>query len=119
MLEIEVFSHSRPQDLSPLFTVDMPTARRRSDADRWMPCRRHAGGTTQSRASHPNPHIGYQGGGAGLPGGEPGGSARTAVEVITAVPSARPMQTAMTSAVSVLLKPMTHPPRAHDNAHGA
>jgi hypothetical protein len=52
MLEIEVFSHSRPRDLSPLFTVDMPTARQQSDADHRMPCRRHAGGTTRSRAHH-------------------------------------------------------------------
>ena len=52
MLEIEIFSHSRPQDLPPLFTVDMPTARQQSDADHWMPCRRHAAGTTGSRAHH-------------------------------------------------------------------
>ncbi len=52
MLEIEVFSHSRSRDLSPLFTVDMPTARQQSDADHRMPCRRHAGGTTRSRAHH-------------------------------------------------------------------
>jgi hypothetical protein len=52
MLEIEVFSHSRPRDLSPLFTVDTPTARQQSDAEHRMPCRRHADGTTQSRAHH-------------------------------------------------------------------